>query len=169
MKKVIIILMFTLISAFWNLAGYAEEPSFLSDTPLATQNYLKNSPPLNSKQLLSLVSGNTEIGYSCRKSLYELYFYPDGNVIFQKNRQEIYMGKWWVNGNNIFSQWKSYQSKSHVLSLQYFHVLGNVYIVYNNNDACGPKGSFGHPFMLIKGDPFSLKDSWAKKAGKMQS
>lgn len=122
-------------------------------------NHLSKSKELNEGDLKILVSGNSILGHTCNtKSLYELYFKPDGDLLFRKNNsnQEIYVGKWWVKGNSIFSQWETYPKKGTVNELRYHHVLDEIYIPYNVNLACGPAGTFGRPFIVVKGNVFNL-------------
>jgi hypothetical protein len=69
-------------------------------------NYLSKSKALNDTDLKSLVSGNSILGHICNtKSVYELYFKLDGDLLFRKNNsdQEIHIGKWWVKSNSRFS------------------------------------------------------------------
>lgn len=37
--------------------------------------------------------------------------------------------------------------------------MGNIYVPYNVNEACGPADTFGVAFMVFKGDPFGLRGS----------
>ena len=111
--------------------------------------------PLNQEQLIQLVSGNSMIGTTCHShALYELYFSPNGQLDFYKNHdhKQYYQGKWWVTGNIIHSQWPHYAKKPSENQVSYYHVIQNVYIPYNLNEACGPKGSFGQAFFIVKGD-----------------
>ncbi|GAB4187389.1 MAG: hypothetical protein Tsb0015_06030 [Simkaniaceae bacterium] len=119
---------------------------------------------LTGDELKKLVSGNSMIGHTCRTgSLYELYFDPNGEVHFRKSgsNKEYHIGKWWVEDDAIFSQWKSYHrpNKNH---LKYYHLLDEVYVPFNVNDGCGPKNSFGRPFMIIKGNIFQNDCSFKK-------
>ncbi|MCL1127819.1 hypothetical protein [Shewanella surugensis] len=134
---------------------------YLNDINLNTEisKYLSKSKSLNATDLKILVSGNSILGHTCNtKALYELYFKHNGDLLFRKNNsnQEVYLGKWWVKGNSIFSQWKTYHKKETVNELRYHHLLDEIYIPYNVNLACGPAGSFGRPFIVVKGNVFKL-------------
>ena len=120
---------------------------------LAANCFAFNRMPLNAAQLRKLVVGNSMIGTTCHTgSTYLLYFYPDGKLYFEKNKQphETYMGTWTIKGDEITSQWPTYK-RTGLNILRYYKIGGNVYVPYNVNHACGPAGTFGHPFMVIKG------------------
>ena len=109
--------------------------------------------PLNAKQLKKLVIGNTMIGSTCHsRSTYLLYFFKDGRLYFEKNNlpKETYLGYWKVKGHEIMSRWPTYRRKGWNI-LRYYHMGSNVYVPYNVNNACGPAGTFGYPFIVIKG------------------
>ena len=115
--------------------------------------HMENRLPLSNDELTQLVSGNTMIGFTCHsQSVYLLYFYPDGRLFFKKNasNKESRVGQWWVKDNEIMSQWKTYK-RSGVNKLRYYHIDGNTYKPFNINNACGPAGTFGHPFMVFQG------------------
>ena len=121
---------------------------------IACNSYAFDRKPLSEQKLKKLVVGNTLIGLTCHsKSIYVLYFYPDGRLYFQKNvnPKQTYVGKWWVKGDRIYSNWPTY--KDHTNRLRYYHINGNVYEPFNINDACGPAGTFGHPFVVLKRAP----------------
>ncbi len=93
------------------------------------------------------------IGTTCHTgSTYLLHFFPNGKLYFEKhsNPRQTYVGSWKIKGDEIMSQWKTYK-RTGLNILRYYHVDNNVYQTYNVNDACGPAGTFGHPFMVFKG------------------
>ncbi|MBS0358774.1 MAG: hypothetical protein JSS53_05875 [Proteobacteria bacterium] len=136
------------------------EEDFFTQVPPAVQTFLQKSQPLTEKKLKALVVNNTMLGHTCHShSVYELFFAKDGTVVFRKSRDnsQVYIGKWWITGNHIFSQWKTYAKKPSINELEYYHIMSNIYVPYNVNDACGRAGTFGVPFMVLKGDSFDLK------------
>ncbi|MSP52972.1 MAG: hypothetical protein EXR81_01805 [Gammaproteobacteria bacterium] len=142
---------------------HAETQSdFFQKKSPAIKSFLQKSQPLTEKSLKKLIVENTVIGHTCHtNSIYELLFEKNGSLIFRKSRDknQIYIGKWWVRGNHIFSQWNHYLKKPTVNELEYHHLMGNIYVPYNVNEACGPAGTYGVPFMVFKGDPFGLRGS----------
>jgi hypothetical protein len=139
-----------------------EQEDFFKITPSEIKLFLEKSPSLTGNELNQLVADNTLVGHTCHSnSVYELLFEKDGTLIFRKSRdpKQIYIGKWWVKGRHIFSQWKHYLKKPTVNEIEYHHLMSNVYVPYNVNEACGPAGTYGLPFMVFKGDPFDLKAS----------
>ena len=126
------------------------------------KQFLTSSKPLNSSELRQLVTNNTLIGHTSHsRSIYELFFKDNGNVIFRKSRHndEIYLGKWWIKNNEIYSIWKTYAKKATINRLRYYHLIDNIYVAYNVNDACGAKNQFCNAFMVFHGDPFLLSRS----------
>ncbi len=157
MKKLISII-FVLLSISFAASTNAEKTSNLSIPP-AIQNVLQKSKPLSGKELRELVVNSTMIGHTCTThSVYELFFKADGTVIFRKSldNHQVHKGKWWISNNHIYSQWKTYQKKPSINELDYYHLAGDTYIPYNIKDACGPAGTFGQPFLVIKGDQAGL-------------
>ena len=116
---------------------------------------VKITGPLDQKALIALVSGNSAVGVTSHShSLYELYFAPNGDLYFYKNhdKNQQYIGKWWVTGSTIHSQWKTYKKKSTENQLEYYHLYANSYIPYNKNEACDHANTFCSPFIIVKGD-----------------
>lgn len=73
----------------------------------------ENQDFLTAAELHRLVSGNTAVGTTPHThSAYEMYFYPDGRVVWRKNKdnKKIYWGKWWITGNIIHSQCPLYKN-----------------------------------------------------------
>jgi hypothetical protein len=117
-----------------------------------------SSKALSGPELQKLVSGNTMIGTTCHTNTpYLLYFFPDGRLYFEKNNSDnkSYIGKWSIEGHNITSQWPNYKRTGKNI-LTYHHVTGNVYTPFNVNNACGPAGTYGRPFMVLQG-AYTLK------------
>ncbi len=116
-----------------------------------------NEKPLTGEQIKKLVSGNSMVGVTHHsKSLYELYFDPNGEVIFRKgnDNKQVHKGKWWVKDDMIFSTWPTYNDK--INQLRYYHLMDDSYAVYNVTDSCGPAGTFCHPFLVVHGRLKSL-------------
>jgi hypothetical protein len=117
--------------------------------------------PLSEKELQSVVSGNSMIGVTSHShSLYELYFEPDGTLYFRKSsdNQQVYVGKWWITGNIIHSQWPSYDKNPTENTLQYYHLYDNVYIPFSINGGCGKANTFCTPFLVTKGKHSFVND-----------
>lgn len=130
-----------------------------ADNTTAKNNELAfSNKALSNDELQKLVSGNTMIGTTCHtNTAYLLYFFPDGRLYFEKNNldNKSYMGKWTIEDNKITSQWPSYKRTGKNI-LTYHHIIDNVYAPFNVNDACGPKGTYGRPFVVLQG-AYSLK------------
>lgn len=108
--------------------------------------------PITSKEFERTFVGNSIVGVTANtESLYEIYFNPNGDCIFRKgnNKLQTYTGKCWSNEDIIYSYWPSY--KENVNKLKYYKIDEVTYAGYNENDACGPKGTYCHVFLLVKG------------------
>jgi hypothetical protein len=122
--------------------------------------------PLEESALKTLVSGNSLIGTSSSvEDLYELYFDPDGTLYFRKNSDngQFHVGKWWITGKVIHSQWPTYKKKPNENAMYYYHLYDNCYLSYNFSDDSGKNGTFSSPFLAIKG-----KHSFVEEAFKSQ-
>lgn len=150
-----------LIICFSTLLTFAAQPNIdkPNKRPSAIQAWLNDQKPLSTQALISLVRGNSIIGHTMHShSLYELYFERNGIIIFRKanDNQQLYIGKWWTKDNTIFSTWPTYK-KNQINQLKYYHIVDEIYNAYNVNDACGKANTFCDAFMVVKGDPFHLK------------
>ena len=136
-----------------------ENAYFFTKTPIPIQSFLQKSTPLTGDELKTLVVNNTMVGHTTHShSIYELFFEKNGVLLFRKARddKQMYVGKWWIVGDHIFSQWKSYKNNPRIIELQYYHLMGNIYVPRNINEACDHAGTYCLPFMVFKGDPFNL-------------
>lgn len=137
----------------------AYQDGIFKNTSSQITELVKRTKPLNATTLKKLVVNNTILGYTFHSnSIYELFFKADGTLLFRKSRdpKQIYVGKWWIKGDNIYSQWKTYAKNPGVNQLQYYHVIDNIYVYFSKNEACGKKHQFCKAFMVLKGDPFNL-------------
>lgn len=156
MKKTTIFLILTAL--LYPQAFAAHQSNNSQIRPAIIQTWLKKQAPLSNNALTQLVKGNSIISHTTHShSLYQLYFYPNGKVLFRKagDNKQVYLGKWWVKQNKIFSTWPSYK-KGQINALQYYHLIDDIYVGYNMNDACGKAHTFCDAFMVVKGDPFRL-------------
>jgi hypothetical protein len=156
-------LKYIIVSLFLLAVLCSEHVFALSQNNISTEqsikNILKENQPLDHNTLIKLIAGNSIIGHTCNtQSPYELYFDPNGEVIFRKNinNKEVYIGKWWIQDNIIHSQWTTYARKPTVNKLHCYHLTGNSYIIYNINKACGQPNTFGTAFLIMDGDAFNL-------------
>ncbi len=152
----------TLLSIFSSLPVLAVADNYRTSSfhVVGSDNHkeLLASSPLTKPDLNNSVIGNSIIGKTCRsESMYELYFSTDGTLLFRKNcdNNYLYEGRWGIEGQIITSIWPRYSNNLN--KLEYYRLAENTYIPFNINCACGPEGTFGHPFLIFEDDAFDLQ------------